>query len=442
MKKHIFFLLLSLLSYQSNATIYTISVNGLDYIPSTVNASVGDTISFIIGPDHPTQQVSQSTWNANGTSGLPGGFGLHESNFQFVLTADMMPTVWYVCTFHVTLGMKGRINVAAIEDIDDDGVADGVDNCPNTANPDQSDVDNDGIGDVCDEDIDGDEIPNIEDNCPMNNNPLQEDMDEDGIGDNCDDDDMDGDGVLNEEDNCPETFNVDQTDNDQDGIGDLCDDDLDNDGILNGQDNCPLLSNPNQEDTDEDGIGDVCDDDIDGDGVANADDNCFEVANPSQEDLDNDGIGDVCDSDIDGDGVANDTDAFPMDATETVDTDNDGIGNNTDLDDDNDGCTDEEEITFGTNPLIDDCNVSVNELDSFGDIEIFPVPANDILFVNTNISIESILIYDLSGKIVKEAVPQVSEVSIDVSDIDTGEYFVKILNTRGSYFLKRITILR
>jgi hypothetical protein len=35
-------------------------------------------------------------------------------------------------------------------DADGDGVADGADNCPNTANPDQADADHDGVGDACD----------------------------------------------------------------------------------------------------------------------------------------------------------------------------------------------------------------------------------------------------------------------------------------------------
>ena len=41
-------------------------------------------------------------------------------------------------------------------DTDGDGVPDSEDNCPNVPNPDQSDLDMDGIGDVCDDDADGD----------------------------------------------------------------------------------------------------------------------------------------------------------------------------------------------------------------------------------------------------------------------------------------------
>jgi subtilisin family serine protease len=52
---------------------------------------------------------------------------------------------------------KPRINLGdsiasiTIEDIDSDGIADGVDNCPNTCNPSQLDADSDGEGDVCDD---------------------------------------------------------------------------------------------------------------------------------------------------------------------------------------------------------------------------------------------------------------------------------------------------
>ena len=50
---------------------------------------------------------------------------------------------------------------------------------------------------------------------------MLEDIDNDGIGDVCDDD-IDGDGVLNENDNCIYTSNPDQADSDNNGIGDIC----------------------------------------------------------------------------------------------------------------------------------------------------------------------------------------------------------------------------
>ena len=46
-------------------------------------------------------------------------------------------------------------------------------------------------------------------------------------------------------------------------------------------------------------------------------------------------------------------DAFPLDATESVDTDGDGAGDNADPDDDNDSLSDADEgNSMGTNPLL------------------------------------------------------------------------------------------
>jgi hypothetical protein len=158
-------------------------------------------------------------------------------------------------------------------DIDGDGVDDYADNCPQAANPDQSDTDGDLIGDACDDDADQDGITDSEDNCPLTANPGQADADGDDVGDTCDDDD-DNDTVADLDDNCPLTPNADQTDTDFDGLGNLCDMDDDNDGVMDTIDNCPLTANTEQADFDGDGSGDVCDADIDGDGVDNGTDAC------------------------------------------------------------------------------------------------------------------------------------------------------------------------
>ena len=57
------------------------------------------------------------------------------------------------------------------------------------------------------------------------------------------------------------------------------------------------------------------------------------------------------DTDFDDDGVVNEQDAFPYDASETLDTDSDGIGNNADTDDDGDDWSDADETAEGTDPL-------------------------------------------------------------------------------------------
>jgi hypothetical protein len=262
----------------------------------------------------------------------------------------------------VTGGWNGALvpdgTVSLDLDADLDGLVNQLDNCVLVDNPNQADVDGDGLGDACDPvddlDLDGDGVANLEDNCPFDANTAQFDFDADGLGDACDQAngfDVDGDGVANAQDNCPFRHNPGQEDADADGLGDGCDTtdglDVDGDGVVNATDNCPFLANEGQGDADADGLGDACDPadgrDIDGDGVANTEDNCPFAANSSQADADADGLGDACDErtgdgqDLDGDGVANAEDNCPfVSNAPQADADDDGIGDACDASDGND----------------------------------------------------------------------------------------------------------
>jgi hypothetical protein len=133
------------------------------------------------------------------------------------------------------------------EPAQDGADADGVslnDNCPDTANNGQDDVDADGQGNACDADADDDGVPNAQDALPLDKSEAV-DTDGDGMGDNADSDDdndaltdsLEGRGGTN-----PKRA------------------DTDGDGILDALDNCATRANPNQADRNGDGLGDACDD--------------------------------------------------------------------------------------------------------------------------------------------------------------------------------------
>ena len=97
---------------------------------------------------------------------------------------------------------------------------------------------------ACGPDVDQDGLLNAADNCTDLYNPNQGDLDGDGLGDTCDSDD-DGDGVPDPADNCPSLANSSQTDLDGDTLGDLCDPDADGDEHLSmsfGGDDCNDLN--------------------------------------------------------------------------------------------------------------------------------------------------------------------------------------------------------
>ena len=102
-------------------------------------------------------------------------------------------------------------------DSDGDGIVDSNDNCPNVSNPQQSDVNNNGIGDACDtgSDTDGDGLTDAQE-FAAGTNPILADTDGDGLSDfqelsaglNPTVADTDGDGLQDGVDANPLTVNA------------------------------------------------------------------------------------------------------------------------------------------------------------------------------------------------------------------------------------------
>jgi hypothetical protein len=280
-------------------TQFTIAFSGMDD---------GSRIT-IFNSDYPDGLVVPGSYvflGGAGTSDLSGYVISGESNRVVVTQVDDCCSGNNLRSAIVVLNGE---TVVTSTDTDEDGIDDDFDNCPTTANPDQADLDDDGLGDVCDDDADGDGESSETDCDDLDPSvyPGAIEICEDGVDNDCNglidgDDpsaDCDGDGVVNGDDDCPDDFDPGQLDTDEDGLGDVCDDDDDDDGVLDDDDNCTLDANADQTDTDGDGDGDVCDDDADGDGVLDVDDLCLFTASA---DVPTQGLGKNRWVDMDGDG--------------------------------------------------------------------------------------------------------------------------------------------
>jgi hypothetical protein len=316
----------------------------------------------------------------------------------------------YCCTNHWDAACVGEAQgmfqadcgcEAPPQDSDGDGVADSADNCPQTANANQTDTDNDGTGDACE--------TQAASCCQAHATP--------GCGDaTCQASVCAYDGYC-----CGTQWDSVCVGEAQGASALDCGctpppQDTDSDGVPDGTDNCPQVANPAQVDADSDATGDACEagpcctghpgpgcevsacqsavcgldpyccsgswdsfcvqhatqmyaedcecgaatNDNDADGVPNAVDNCPSQTNPDQLDADGDGKGAVCDSacrfrDTDSDGAIDAMDNCPLVANPNqADTDYDGIGKVCDAfsDIDRDGEPDaDEDCPYDYDPL-------------------------------------------------------------------------------------------
>lgn len=98
-------------SISAQATVWTVTNSGFTFDPSVILIEEGDSVFFSIGGSHTATEVSQATWNANGSTQLPGGFNTGFGGGLVLPSQLAVGTHYYVCQPHAGLGMKGTIIV-------------------------------------------------------------------------------------------------------------------------------------------------------------------------------------------------------------------------------------------------------------------------------------------------------------------------------------------
>lgn len=188
-------------------------------------------------------------------------------------------------------------------------------------------------------------------------------------------------------------------------------------------------------------------DDIDEDGIPNTSDNCPETFNPDQDDVDGDTIGDACDDgDYDGDGFSDENEyAAGTSTSDSCDplynageTGYDGTNAIWRAENcDGDASTNGEEFDCGRDPYDanEDCILGIEE-NILNSITIFPNPTNGKVNVSppSQVTIISMYLYDATGKLIRD---EIDANEINLSDIHTGFYFIKIETTEG-FVLRQI----
>lgn len=195
-----------------------------------------------------------------------------------------------------------------------------------------------------------------------------------------------------------------------------------------------------------------CANDFDLDSVATMDEDLNNDGNFANDDTDADGIPNFIDNDDDGDMILTSIEyVFPNAAegrtSSLLDTDNDGIPNYLDNDDDSDGVlTIDEDYNGNNNPGDDDTNnngtpdyleqsvalgVTANVLNNL--VSVYPNPASDVFYI-TNKSdeiISNIAIYSINGSLIKEIKNPADANGIQVADLQTGVYFVRLTTEKN-----------
>jgi plastocyanin len=134
MKKILLSIVLFSIATIGFSTTATITNSGFEFSPKDITINLGDDVVFNIASIHDVVEVSLTTYNANGTTPLPGGFSLPLGGGT--VPANLLTTGihYYVCGQHASSGMKGTITVKNSTGIAEDPSKDGFSIFPNPSN--------------------------------------------------------------------------------------------------------------------------------------------------------------------------------------------------------------------------------------------------------------------------------------------------------------------
>ncbi|MBQ5856140.1 MAG: S8 family serine peptidase [Bacteroidales bacterium] len=105
--------------------------------------------------------------------------------------------------------------------------------------------------------------------------------------------------------------------------------------------------------------------------------------------------------------------------------------------------------TYSVRPVYEDCNgsfksilaqwgVNVNEYSHNANVNIYPNPANDKIYIVAETEIEDVVVYDVYGRLQDYKTTRLQgSVTVDVTKLNAGIYFIKI-NTNEGNIVKRI----
>lgn len=113
MKKQLLTIISIAFTLHAFATQVIISNSGNNYTPANVTISLGDTVLFATTLSHNAREVSQTTYAANDTTALPGGFETPYGGGMVIPTSAGV--YYFVCVPHVQMHqMKGTITVNTV----------------------------------------------------------------------------------------------------------------------------------------------------------------------------------------------------------------------------------------------------------------------------------------------------------------------------------------